>query len=272
MVPKPALILCLILWLSCKKNKDATVPLPLLAKIESTLNGETVTITTQFSAGKIVLMEVAGTSAGKPVYVLTKLIRNPEGIIQKIVIKNPVYLTTFSTDSIVYTVIYSGAEKRYTSMVNHLFYKTGATEVDSTFFSYDDAGKVKQAIKLANEMGGQGFKEVERNEFTYNRDNLIRCKNYQLNSLFLEQTVEYDNSVNPLAFNKEWILIGSTRNNRRFEQSSFNNATTLTYNYNQNGSTSTTTMTYTYNASNLPASRIDNLPNGSIQTVTYHYQ
>ena len=115
-----------------------------------------------------------------------------------------------------------------------------------------------------------GHQEAERNEFTYDNGNLIRCKNYIFNALFLEQNVIYDNKVNPMGFGKEWILIGSTRNNRKFEQSSPNNATTVSFN--RNGVTSTTTTTYTYNLKNFPASKTDLLPDGSTQLTTFYYQ
>jgi hypothetical protein len=154
-------------------------------------------------------------------------------------------------------------------MVNYLFFRNGTTEYDSTYFTYDAAGLVIQATKLINTGSAGGYQEGERNEFTYAGNNLIRCKNYMFSSLFLEQNVVYDAMVNPMGFGKEWILIGSTRNNRNFERSSSNNPTTVSFNV--NGNVSTTATTYTYRPDGLPATKTDVLSNGSIQTTTYYY-
>jgi YD repeat-containing protein len=236
--------------------------------METTLGTETVTTTIQYVNGKPVFMQALGFSGGKAVNIATKIFRNAQGIIEKIIIKNPAYLATFLTDSIIYIINYSVVNNRYTSLINNLFFKNGATEYDSTYLTYDASGMVSQATKLINN-GSGGMQEGERNEFTYDNGNLIRCKNYILSSMFLEQNVIYDTRINPMGFGKEWVLIGSTRNNRKFEQSSLNNATTISYN--QNGTVSTTTSTYTYNSYGYPSSKTDVLPNGSSQTSTYTY-
>jgi hypothetical protein len=256
-------------FLSCEKNLQKNI-IPLLARMETTSGGETVTTTIQYNDGKPILMQALGFSGGGSINVTTRVIRNSQGIIEKIIIKNPAYLTTFFADSIVYAVNYSTANSRYTSLVNYLFFKSGTTEYDSTYFSYDGANVVTQATKLINNGSSSGHQEAERNEFTYDNGNLIRCKNYIFSSLFLEQSVSYDNKINPMGFGKEWILIGSTRNNRKFEQSSPNNATTVSFN--RSGVISTTTTTYTYNLNNLPASKTELLSNGSTQISTFYYQ
>jgi hypothetical protein len=263
------LLLSSFLWFSCKKtNHNLFLSAPLLSKTVTSVAGDTLTTTLEYSGGKVTLMRTSGTSAGKSVNTNTLIIRNAQGIIETIVIKNPAYLTTFTSDSIVYEIHYSSASHRYANMVNDLFLKNGNKEHDSTYFDYDAQGNLVQATKLIND--GSTIKEGERNEFTYGRDNLIRCKNYIFSSLFLVQSNIYDNKINPMGFGKEWILIGSTRNNRRFEQSSFNNATTISYD--QNGTTSSTTMNYAYNANNLPEKRTNTSTSGEIQTVTYFYQ
>lgn len=255
-----------LVFLSCEKENDTS----LLARMETKSGGETVTTTVQYSDGRPIVMQVSGSSGGSSVNVITQFIRNSEGIIEKIIIKNPLYLTTFVSDTIIYTLNFSRAENRYTSLVNYLFFKDGTKEHDSTYFTYDAAGVVMRATKIINKGSSPWYQEAERNEFTYENGNLIRCKNYIFNSLFLEQNVTYDNKINPMGFGKEWILIGSTRNNRKFEQSSPNNATTVSFN--RNGVSSTTTTTYTYNVNNLPASKTDLLPNGSTQISTFYYQ
>jgi len=212
-------------------------------------------------------MLASGMSAGKSVNTGTLFMRNAQGIIERIIVKNPTYLTTFTSDSIVYQIHYSSALNRYASMVNDLFFKSGNKEHDSTYFTYDIHGYVVQATKLIND--GTTTKEAERNEFSYNGENLIRCQNYMLNSLKLIQSNSYDNKMNPMGFGKEWILIGSTLNNRRFEQSSTNNATII--NFDRNGTMSSTTMEYTYNSNNLPVKRTSTV-SGDIQIVTYFYQ
>jgi hypothetical protein len=263
------LLLSSILWFSCKKNDQGPpVSVPALSKTVTALSGDTLTTTLEYSGGKVTLILASGTSAGKSVNTNTRFIRDAQGIIEKIIIKNPAYLTTFTSDSIVYEVHYSPSLNRYTGMVNDLFLKTGSKEHDSTYFTYDAQGYLVQATKLIND--GSTTKEGERNEFIYNGDNLIRCKNYIVSSLYLVQSNVYDNKMNPMGFGKEWILIGSTRNNRRFEQSSSNNATTITYE--TNGTISSTTMNYIYNANNLPVKRTNTVANGDIQTVTYSYQ
>jgi len=256
------LILC-----SCEKDKEDHTT---LTKMETTLAGETVTTTLQYTGANLSFMQAIGTSLGRSVNVTTRFIRNSQGIIEKIVIKNPAYLTAFMTDSIIYTVNYSTTNNRYTSLVNYLFFKNGTIEHDSTYFTYDATGAVTQATKLIKTGSSGRYQEGERNEFTYDNGNLMRCKNYIFNSLYLEQNVTYDSKKNPMNFGKDWILIGSTRNNRRFEQSSSNNATSI--NYDQNGVTTTTTTTYTYFFNDLPASKTDILTNGSTQISTYYYQ
>ena len=255
-----------LVFLSCEKENDTL----LLARMETTSGGETVTTTIQYNDGRPIVMQALGSSGGRNVNVTTRFIRNSQGIIEKIIIMNPAYLITLVTVSIVYTLNFSPAGNRYTSLVNYLFFKDGTNEHDSTYFTYDAAGVVTKATKLINKGSSPWYQEAERNEFTYDNGNLIRCKNYIFNSLFLEQNVTYDNKINPMGFGKEWILIGSTRNNRKFEQSSPNNATTVSFN--QNRVTSTTTTTYTYNLNNLPASKTDLLPNGSTQLSTFYYQ
>lgn len=258
-----------VIFLSCDKDvkEDST---PLLSRMETTSGGETVTTTVEYNDGKPIHMRALGSSGGKIVNVTTRFIRNGHGFIEKIIIKNPAYLTTFTIDSIIYTVNHSIANNRYTSLVNYLFFKDGTTEYDSTYFTYDAAGVVTKATKLRNNGATTGYQEAERNEFTYENGNLIRCKNYILNALYLEQNVTYDNKINPMGFGKEWILIGSTLNNRKFEQSSPNNATIV--GFNRNGNTSTTTTTYTYNLNDFPGTKTDLLPNGSTQITTFYYQ
>lgn len=262
-------LLVAVIFLSCDKDlqKNST---PLLGRMETTLGGETLTTTVQYNDGKPIFMQALGSSGGTSVNVTTRIIRNSQGIIEKIIIKNPAYLTTFFADSIIYTLNYSTGNNRYTSLVNYLFFKNGTTEYDSTYFTFDAAGTITQATKLISNGSSPGYQEAERNEFTYDNGNLIRCKNYIFNSLFLEQNVSYDSKINPMGFGKEWILIGSTRNNRKFEQSSPNNATTVSFN--RNGVTSITTSTYTYNLNDFPASKTDLLPSGSTQISTFYYQ
>jgi len=263
------ILLSSILWFSCKKaNHGLPVSAPLLSRTVTILAADTLTTTLEYSGGKVTLMVASGTSGGKSVNANTRFIRNTQGIIEKVIIKNPAYLTTFTSDSIVYEIHYSSTLNRYANIVNDLFFKNGNKEHDSTYFSYDVQGYLVQATKLVND--GSTIKEGERNEFTYSGDNLIRCKNYIFNSLYLVQSNVYDNKINPMSFGKEWILIGSTRNNRRFEQSSSNNATTI--NYDQNGTASSTTMNYTYTSNNLPVKRTNTSANGEIQTVIYFYQ
>lgn len=261
-------VLLVVLLLSC--NKDG-VEETRLARMETVTAGETVTTTIQYNQhGRPVLMHALGSNGGRVVNLTTRFIRNVQGIIEKIIIKTPNYLTPFTVDSIIYHVNYSTANSRYTSMVNYLFWRNGTVEYDSVYFTYDVAGMVTQATKVINTGSSGAYQEAERNEFTYVNGNLIRCKNYLFNSLNLEQNVAYDAWSNPMGFGKEWILIGSTRNNRRFEQSSPNNAITISYNV--NGSVSTTTSTYIYNLNGYPATKSDVLSNGSIQTSTYYYQ
>lgn len=254
--------------IACKKDHEEK-PTTLLSKMETTLVGETVTTTIDYTDGKPVFIQALGSTGGRTVNTATRFIRNSNGIIEKIIIKNPGYLTTFLSDSIIYTIHYSTANSRYTSLVNYLFFKNGTTEYDSTYFTYDVSGTVTQATKLISTGSSSGYQEAERNEFTYENGNLMRCKNYILSSLFLEQNVTYDSKANPMGFGKEWILIASTRNNRRFEQSSVNNPTTVSYD--QNGTVSTTSSTYTYNVKGYPASKTDVLSNGSTQTSIYTY-
>ena len=73
-----------------------------------------------------------------------------------------------------------------------------------------------------------------------------------------------------MGFGMEWILIGSTRNNRKFEQSSPNNATVI--NYIRNGTTSTITASFTYLLNDLPASKTETLADGKQQTSIFTYQ
>lgn len=267
MLNRFTVFLSIVLLVSCDKDP---VKEPLLARMETTLNGETVTTTVAYNKnGKPILMQALGSTGGNPINVTTRLIRNAQDLIEKIIIKNPAYLTTFTTDSIIYHVNYSTAHSRYISMVNYLYFRNGTTEYDSTYFNYDAAGTVVQATKLITTGSSGIYQEAERNEFTYASGNLLRCKNYIFSSLFLEQNVTYDAKSNPMGFGKEWILIGSTRNNRKFEQSSPNNAIAISFT--RNGTVSTTTSTYIYSPDGYPVTKTDVLSNGSIQTSTYYY-
>jgi hypothetical protein len=265
-------LLLAIALLSCSKNNTDNATAPLLKKTVTILAGDTLTTTLDYSGGKVTHILTSRITAGGVVLTSTRFVRTAGGAVEKIIIKNPTYLTSFTSDSIVYAVHHSTADNRYTSMVNNLFFINGNKEYDSTYFTYDGAGNVVLATKVFTDANTTAFKEAERNEFTYSNGNLLKCKNYMLGAFFLEQSVVYDDKVNPMAFGKDWILVGSTRNNRRFEQSSLSNPTTISFHIKQTGNTSTTKMAYTYNGYNTPANRTDTLPDGRVQTVLYYYE
>src|SRR5829696_746591 len=128
---KRMLLLAVILF-SCKKNDLGTPSLPLLTKTISVSGSDTLTTNFAYAGGKVSFMLVAGMSSGKPVSNETRFVRHPSGILQKIIMRNPAYLATFKSDSIVYKVNYETTSNRYTSLVNQLFFLNGNVEYDST--------------------------------------------------------------------------------------------------------------------------------------------
>jgi hypothetical protein len=259
--------LCLF---SCKKEKSfdpnnpnggggGTSDSGLLDRIDTKLGTDSIGILYQYDNQKrFIGYKTGGVVFGNAIEVELKLVRNTQGIIQKIILKNSEF-SSMGVDSMVRVVHYDASKLRYSSMAAAYF--DGSDDVkDSTAFSYNNAGKLVQAEYFFDDGSGSGYEKEEKVEYTYDANgNVTKEKSYVFDPFLnvYEQSsqyeYEYDNKVNPLIAGNEGLVIGdinivSTHNITKntytdFVDPDLNDASTGTYTYNSINKPITLTQT-----------------------------
>lgn len=194
------------------------------------------------------------------------VVRNSQGIIQKIIAKSP-DLAQYGLDSLVTNVRYDAASRHYTSRVFNLSISGFTVLSDSIVYSYDGSGKI---IAMADYSSGLGNDNAASFEFTYAGANITTMKLYDINSgspvLTLTQLFEFDTKPSPLVLgNEAFVLNGSP------EWYSSNNIIKITANLVGDPDTHILNYNFTYNTFNKPLSADlinEGQPGG---TITYYY-
>lgn len=189
----------------------------------------------------------------------TQLIRNTQGIVQKVVVKSS-DLSGLGVDSMIYAVHYNTSSLRYTSKVL-TFDDAGVTIKDSMAYSYNAAGKLSQSEEFLNDGVSAAYAKLSKTEYSYDAvGNVTRVKNYAYNEstglyeAYDEDVYQYDTKVNPVMIGNEAFLLGdplfaSPNNVTRdtytdLQDASFNDVVTSVYTYNSNNKPITATITY----------------------------
>ena len=189
----------------------------------------------------------------------SKLIRNTQGIVEKVVVKSN-DLSAVGIDSLVYAVNYNTGSSRYTSSVL-TFNEAGFTIKDSTAYSYNASGKLSQSEEFLDDGVSGGYSKISKTEYSYDATgNVSRVKNYGYNEstslyeAYDEDVYQYDTKVNPLIIGNEAFLLGdplfASPNNvikdtyTDFQDASYNDVVTNVYTYNTNNKPLTATITY----------------------------
>ena len=189
----------------------------------------------------------------------SKLIRNTQGIVQKVVVTSN-DLSGLGIDSMVYAINYNTGSSRYTSSVL-TFNDAGFIVKDSTAYSYNASGKLSQSEEFLDDGVSGGYFKLSKAEFSYDAaGNVTRVKNYGYNEstslyeIYDEDLYEYDTKVNPLILGNEAFLLGdpllASPNNvtkdiyTDFLDASYNDVITNAYTYNSSNKPLTATITY----------------------------
>jgi len=110
----------------------------------------------------------------------SKLIRNTQGIVQKVVVKSN-DLSGLGIDSMVYAVNYNTGSSRYTSSVL-TFNDAGFIVKDSTAYSYNASGKLSQSEEFLDDGVSGGYSKISKTEYSYDAaGNVTKVKNYGYN-------------------------------------------------------------------------------------------
>jgi hypothetical protein len=260
---------------SCQKEvKDIFGPpvnqnnTPGLLKKMVIKNGSDSTVTNYIynSANQIIGINVTEVSSGVASTKADFIVRNGQGIIQKIITKAS-ELATLGIDSAVSIVNYDGNSRHYTNRILK-FSILGITFSDSLSYTYDASGKIIAVDNYLND--GMGTTDASRLSFTYANGNMTILKGYDLSSstpvLYITEVFEYDAKPSPLVLgNEAWIL------NETEQWYSANNWIRQTVNLVGDPDTHIITYSNNYNTSNKPGTVTlvsDGQPAG---TISYYY-
>jgi hypothetical protein len=268
----PLLFLCILAMLlnSCTKE-NTTTPSGGTGKLtKMVLNDGTNTFTVLYSYdanGKL-----TGFNEGPPNPASSngsgvRIVRKAGDLIDKIVIRNG-----GNADSTIITT--NTSADKYTSM--EWTEPSGPGTVIKRFtFTYDNQGKIVEATKT-DIFAGQPDPQ-NRYEYTYQNNNLISMKVYRIsggtNLYFYDYAMEYDQKINPLAFQNEWILLSLLPPGSGAQNASANNLTRMTFK--QIGSTAPAlilTLSYTYNDKDMPVKAAATASTSGNATYTFFYE
>jgi hypothetical protein len=248
----------LVFLFSCKKEKSFDPNNPngggggstsseLLERIDTKLGTDSIGVLYRYDSQKrLIIYQTGGIIIGNAFEIQLKLVRNTQGVVQKIILKDDI-------DSIVRVVHYDASKSRYSSMAAAYF--DGSDDVkDSTVFSYNNAGKLVQAEYFFDDGSGSGYEKEEKVEYTYDTNgNVTKEKSYVFDSFLnvyeedSQYEYEYDTKVNPLILGTEGIIIGD------INTVSLHNITKNTYtDFVDPDLNEASTGVYTYNSNNKP--------------------
>lgn len=193
--------------------------------------------------------------------------RNSQGIIQKVIIKNPDLYQQYGLDSVITVVGYQAGH--YSTEVTTIDLG-GITAADSISLTYDANGKVVREESFFVALGSADT--MSKTEYTYSGNNIASIKTYSYDPSTSSYTLvenitydQYDDKLSPMYIGNDAFVFGSP------EFDSYNNPTkssdwTLV-------AAQTYTTTYTYNAANKPVTATATVqPANTTVTGTYYYQ
>lgn len=268
-----ALSACVVVLSSCQKEVsfdlgnnggNGGTTSSLLTKMVITQGSDsTVTNYVYNSAKKLIAINATQDSVGGSAFNNQTIIRNAQGIIQKIIIKAS-DLQLYGIDSLVENVHYDAASSKYVSKAA-TFSLLGFTVMDSSYYTYS-GGQIISEDDYTDD--GTGLQKSTIN-YGFTGSNLTSLKAYDYNSgsqtLDLNQIFEYDNKTSPLILGNEAFVISN-----QYLWYSSNNLTKMTVNVTGDPQTHIETLTYTYNSSSKPVSAAV-VADGQDATATYFY-
>jgi hypothetical protein len=229
-----------------------------------------VEVLTYNSSGKLIGMATTGNDAGTPISSTETYIRNSQGIIQKVILKD-IELLQLGIDSLVTNVHYDATLARYTSWVIR-YNLLGDDLRDSVAMVYNAGGKVVSQLTYADDGSGI-YLHDGKFDYTYSGNNLITKKVFDFDfGVYSEEftvTDEFDSKVSPIILGNEAFVI---LQNSIAPLYSANNIVKETITYPMDP-TEVYTFTLTYNALNRPVTSIVNFQGGNTgYTQTYYYK
>jgi hypothetical protein len=243
-----------------------------LVKLVSKTSGtdSSVNVYTYNSSGKLIGIVTTGNDAGTPIDTRKTFVRNSQGIIQKVILKDA-ELVQYGLDSIVSNVHYDAATAHYTSWAL-VIDVLGTVIRDSVVFIYNTNGKVITESAYSDNGGGT-YLPSAKFDYTYSGNNIISKKSSSYNGGTYSEDFtiadEYDTKVSPLILGNEAFVIDP---NSLAPYYSSNNLLKETITYPADP-TETIAIAYTYNTSDRPSSAIFNFqPDNTAAQITYYYQ
>jgi hypothetical protein len=202
------------------------------------------------------------------------IIRNSSGVITQIILKSPI-LSQSGLDSLVRTVYYDVANKRYSGTTIPLDLGPGYQAVDSTAFVYS-GNKITEQDEYGVLEFPQHF-ELPAAKITYEynaqSNNITTAHQFYTDSALnyiasADFNYTYDNKTNALRLAGEAYVLGQT-----LFFNANNQLSILEKDLTGVSPAITTNITYQYNSANLPVSSVSvATPGNDTQTTTYYYK
>lgn len=266
--------LLLLALFSCKKSEPVQTPPPPPPVNEPPLlrrtvgrfaggNDSTVVTYTHDAARKVVLLHHRDSAQT----FTHRIVRGNNGIIRQ-----TIYRTSASADSIITDVNYDLTAGRYTHRVR----RQAGVLIDSVVLTHHASGKVASEITHTFSTSTGSYRPLFRREFTYTGDNMTEMRVYNYvtatSSFSLLQTLQfqYDQNVSPRK-NDDLQLAGIGS----YEAASANNIQGFANIFANNpGQPQVYMYNYTYNNSQLPTSytRTTNVASIPVLIQTLYYQ
>jgi hypothetical protein len=195
-----------------------------------------------------------------------KIVRNAQGIIQKIIYSSDEY-RLMGVDSVIFNVSSTGGRyQNKTSTVS----LPGWVMKDSTVYTYNTSGFITMA-ETFRQLNGNGYGPAEKLEYTYSRDTNVLTEKmwvYDAGSYqwFYTYTNEYNNGINPLYFGNEAMLLENGTYSRHLGSRAVQEYDDTVWN-------ETIQMSYTFNTINKPQTALWSLQNsGTNYAITFYYE
>ena len=179
----------------------------------------------------------------------TRVVRNSQGIITRIILKNE---ANSATDSLEYQVYFNTGNGRYAAKV-FTEEEQGVIYKDSIVYSYNASGQISEELSYIS-IDNSPYEEWSKTLYSYTNGNLTGYQGYFMNyntNAYVQLSqidIEYDNNQSPLVLGAEGILL------EQINLVSPNNVTRATVSdLEEPANNETVTYTYTYNDKNKPA-------------------
>jgi len=217
------------------------------------------------SSGKLMTLNTIDVTSGTTSITRERVDRNPQGIIERLIIKDDQYQQA-GLDSVVTVMEYNSG--RYISKVTTIDLGIVVFR-DSVLLIYDAQGEVITE-KIYDDLATGSYEENAKIDYTYSGNNIATIKQYSYDGstyslVFTSTYDEYDNKVSPMNIGIEAFLFDSPA------MYSSNNPTKSSIA--DSGSSQAFTTSYTYNSVNKPLTATSTIqPGNSTATGTYYYQ